>query len=175
MNSSLRMLAGRYAAAYDQLSHTAEEAARRAEELSLAARALEPVRELLMAPDISPEQKQQAIRSALQQLPHTADFLEVLLAAKRYDLLPDITLRVQALADKRQGIIRARVVSAQPLSSAEKKKIQNTLSVRYGGKVEASFQIDKTILGGLKIWCNGELIDGSWQAQFDRLQDQLLV
>ena len=174
MNSSLRMAAGRYAAAYDQLSRTAADAARRAEELSSAAHALEPVRDLLEAPDIPLAQKQQALRAALHQLPQTADFLEVLLAAKRYPLLSDIVRQVQALADGRQGIIRAQVVSARPLSSAEKKQTQDTLSARYGGTVEASFRIDKNILGGLKIWCRGELIDGSLQAQFDRLQEKLL-
>ena len=173
MNSSERIAVQRYAAAYDKLSPTAQEAARRAADLSQAAQALLPVQALLTAPQIPLGQKTAALTQALAAWPEVARFTTVLLEAKRYALLPAIVTQVQALLDKRQGILRAEVICAQELSVAQKAQTEKALSVRYGKTVKAVFKTDKKILGGLKIWCNGELLDGSWQGQLDRLQQEL--
>lgn len=173
-NSTTSRVAKRYAAAYDSLSPTTAQAVLRAEELSSAAAALAGVQNLLNAPSVPLAQKQAAVRSALAVYPFAASLVAVLLAAHRYGLLAQVVQEVYALADKRQGILRARVVSAQPLSDAQQKHTEQVLSARYGQEVKALFQTDKEILGGLKIWCNGELLDGSLQGQLFRLQETLL-
>lgn len=173
MNSSSRIAAKRYAAAYDLLSQTTDDAVRRAADLAVAAEALAKVHTWLSAPEISLARKKETVHIALKQIPQTASFVEVLLEAKRYNLLPQIVQDVQALADKRQHILRAEVYSARALSAAEKKETETVLSTRYKATVKAVFHTDKNLLGGLKIWCNGELIDGSLQGQFDRLQKEL--
>ena len=174
MNSSQRIAAGRYAAAYDALSRTNEEAVGRATELEQAALLLAAQAALLTNPCVALEQKKQVVRQVLAQEPHVVPFIEVLLEAKRYTLLPEIITQVAALTDKRLGIVRARVVSAQELSAGEKNRTQEVLSARYGGQVKAVFETDQKLLGGLKIWCNGELIDGSLQGQLARLQAVLM-
>ena len=174
MNSSQRLAAGRYAAAYDALSRTNEEAKTRAEALSSAARGLAGVQSLLTNPCVSLAQKKQALRAALAGQPHVCAFLEVLLASKRYALLPEVVQQVEALLDKRLGVVRARVISAQPLSAQEQTHVIGALETRYGQQVKAVFQTEHTLLGGLKIWCNGELIDGSMHGQLVRLQEELM-
>jgi len=173
MNSSQRIAVQRYAAAYDALSQTAEQAAARARQLATAAEALAPVADLLNAPEIALLQKKQAVQAALNEEPQIASFVQVLLEAKRYTLLPAIVQQVQVLADRRQGIMRARVFSAQELTADQQTRTERALSARYGKTVKASFQTDKTLLGGLKIWCGTELIDGSLQGQLARLQEEL--
>ena len=173
-NSTACRAAQRYAAAYDSLSTTTEQAVVRAEELSTAAQALAGVNDLLASPSVPLTQKQAAVQAALKNWPQVASFVEVLLAAKRYNLLAQIVADVYALADKRQGILRAQIVSARPLSDTEKQHAQRVLSTRYGQDVKAVFRTDKEVLGGLKIWCNGELLDGSFQGQLDRLQEELI-
>lgn len=173
-NSTASRAAKRYAAAYDSLSTTTQQAVARAEELSSAAKALLGVNDLLNAPTVPLAQKQEAVQEALKKWPQVASFVAVLLGAKRYDLLTQIVEDVRALADKRQNILRAQVVSARELPNAEKQHVQDVLSMRYGQDVKAVFQTDKEILGGLKIWCNGELLDGSLQGQFNRLQEELI-
>jgi len=173
MNSSSRIAAGRYAAAYDRLSSTAQEAARRAEELAAAAKALTQVNTWLNAPEISLAHKKETVQAALKRWPQVGSFIEVLLDSKRYNLLAQIVQDVQALSDKRRHLLRAEVYSARPLSADEKTHTQEALSARYGQTVSAVFKTDKNLLGGLKIWCNGELVDGSLQRQLDRLQEEL--
>ena len=173
MNSSSRLAARRYAAAYDKLSVTEQEAAQRAADLLQAAGALKHVQELLTAPQIPLAQKKEALAAALKNWPQVKSFMEVLLEAKRYELLPQIVQEVQDLLDVRQCVLRARVDTAQPLSDAEQAKTQEVLSARYGKTVHAQFRQDSALLGGLKVWCNGELIDGSLQGQLMRLQEEL--
>ena len=174
MNSSQRLAARRYAAAYDALSHTNEEAKNRAEALSLAAQGLSGVQALLTDPCIALVQKKQALREAFTASLQVCEFLEVLLEAKRYALLPEIVQQVKELLDKRLGVVRARVVSAQALSAQEQAHVIRALETRYNKQVKAVFQTDSTLLGGLKIWCNGELIDGSMHGQIVRLQEELM-
>ena len=173
MNSSQRLAVTRYAAAYDALSATSEEAALRAKDLAAAARALANVQALLTDPAVPMAQKKQAVRQAFVQQPQVGAFIEVLLEAKRYAWLPQIVRQVENLLDNRLGIIRAKVFSAGPLSAQQQAQTVRALESRYAKKVAASFEEDPSLLGGLKIWCCGELIDGSIQGQFSRLQEEL--
>lgn len=174
MNHSARIAVVRYAAAYDQLSQTAAQAAVSAEQLAQAAQALAPAQAVLTNPCVAVSAKKELVQQALAAQPQVANFLCVLLDAKRYALLPEIVQQVQALLDKRNGILRARVCSAQVLSQSQQQQAQEALSLRYGTPVKAAFDTDPTLLGGLKIWCNGELIDGSLQGQLGRLQEELI-
>lgn len=173
MNSSDRIAVQRYAAAYNDLSATPEQAKRRAEDLRAAAKALESVRDFMTSPRVTAQQKKQAVRAALTQAPDAASFVELLIDAKRYALLEAVTRRVGELLDERLGIVRAEVVSARALSPEQKTQTEAALSARYGARVEASFSTDETLLGGLKITCRGELIDGSLQGKLAKLQEEL--
>ncbi len=173
MNSSERIAVQRYAAAYDGLSATNEDAALRAADLRAAEESLAAAREYMTSPRVSLPQKKEAVRAALAAAPVTASFIELLLDAKRYTLLSAITRQVGELLDERLNIVRARVISARELSPEQKKKTEEALSARYGGKAEASFHTDPALLGGLKIWCRGELVDGSLQGRLAKLQEEL--
>lgn len=174
MNSSQRLAAQRYAAAYDALSHTNEQAVRREKDLVAGREALARLDAWLINPCVALSEKKQVAQALLKNWPQVGSFVEVLLDAKRYALLPEIVRQVQELLDKRQGIVRAQIVSAQPLTQVQQTHAIHALASRYGKEIKASFQTDKTLLGGLKIWCNGELIDGSISGELARLQEELI-
>ncbi len=173
MNSSDRIAVQRYAAAYNALSATNEQAVRRAEDLRAAAQALDAVRNYMTSPRIQTQAKKQAVRAALKDAPETAAFVELLIDAKRYALLDAVSHRVGELLDDRLGILRAQVVSARALSPEQQQETEAALSARYGGTVKASFSTDPALLGGLQIRCRGELIDGSLQGRLAKLQEEL--
>ena len=173
MNSTDRLAAERYAAAYDALSKTNKEASRRSILLREAQAALATQQAVMMSPRIALQTKKEIVKTTFSGEPEVASFLEVLLQAKRYKLLPEITDRVEALLDKRLGILRAQVYAAKELSDSQKKQTQEVLSKRYGGQVEAVFFTTPGLLGGLKIRCCGEQVDGSLQQQLAKLQQEL--
>ena len=90
MNSSERIAVQRYAAAYNALSKNNEEASRLTAALCAATEALASSQNIMNSPRISLAQKKETIRTALSGAPETASFIELLLDAKRYKLLPAV-------------------------------------------------------------------------------------
>lgn len=173
MNSTDRIAAERYAGAYNSLSTRTEEAVLLAEKLTSAAQALAGVKTYMASPRVSLQAKKQLISDAFG-MDKTASFLVLLLETKRYRLLDSIVARVNELADERQGILRARIFSSRPLTQNQQEEVQKVLSSRYGKTVQAVFRTDEKLLGGLKIYCQNELIDGSVQTRLQKLQEELI-
>lgn len=172
MNSSQRIAVERYAKAYDKISQTGEQARANAAQLAQAAGSLASAEVFMASPKVSSSAKKELVHAVLQN-GMAADFIAVLLDARRYGLLGAIVQRTAELADARLGIKKAVVWSAAELSPRQQAQTQEVLSARYGGKVEAVFKTDKTLLGGLKITCDGELIDGSLQGKLKKLEQEI--
>lgn len=173
MNSSDRILAQRYAKAYDALATSNQQAQARAEELAAASQALAGAQAFMTDPNVSVPAKTGFLREALMSAPAAQAFLNTLVQAKRYNLLGQIVREVNALLDARLGIIRAEISSAVPLTDALKAHAESVLSARYGGKVAAVYHTDPALIGGVKILCRGELIDASLKRQFEKMQEEL--
>ena len=173
MNSQQRIAACRYAAAYDGLSTSLEQAQQNAAQLDRAAQILAGVDAQMQNPRISSVYKKLVLQEALKDFPVASAFIAVLINAKRYNLLHEICKRVHTLLDDRQGISRAIVTSARVLSQAQQAAAVNALSARYGKTVKAQFKTDPSLLGGLKLECQGEMIDGSVQTRLAKLQEDL--
>ena len=173
MNSSDRILAQRYAKAYDALATSNPQAQARAEELAAASQALAGAQAFMTDPNVSVPAKTGFLREALASAPAAQAFLNTLVQSKRYSLLGQIVREVNALLDERLGIIRAEIFSAVPLTDALKARAESVLSARYGGKVAAAYHTDPTLIGGVKILCRGDLIDGSLKRQFEKMQEEL--
>ena len=116
MNSQQRIAACRYAAAYDGLSTSLEQAQQNAAQLDRAAQILAGVDAQMQNPRISSVYKKLVLQEALKDFPVASAFIAVLINAKRYNLLHEICKRVHTLLDDRQGISRAIVTSARVLS-----------------------------------------------------------
>jgi F-type H+-transporting ATPase subunit delta len=174
MNSTDRIAAERYAGAYNALSAQPQDAVVLAQQLTAAAQTLASVKMYMTSPRVSLQAKKQLILSAFGSSQKTASFLVLLLETKRYRLLDSIVSRVNELADERQGILRATVVSARPLTAGQQEEAQQALSSRYGKTVKAVFHTDEKLLGGIKIYCQNELIDGSLQHRLQKLQEELI-
>ena len=173
MNSSQRIAAQRYALAYDEISTSVKQAEAYARQLQTAVQILAGIAAQMQNPRISTAQKKLVLNETLKSLPQACAFINVLLDAKRYALLPEICNRVEQLLDDRKGISRAVVTSARVLSAAQEQAARKALSARYGKTVEAVFKTDKSLLGGLILACNGELIDGSLKHRLEKLQQEI--
>ena len=173
MNSQERIAVARYASAYDALSSSVQEAEKNAVQLSRASQILSGVSGLLQSPRLSNAHKKLVLNETFKDTPQVAHFIEVLIDAKRLKLLDAICARVHTLLDDRKGISRAIVTSAKELSAAQQKATRQALSKRYGKTIEAVFHTDASLLGGLKLECNGELLDGTLKTRLAKLQEEL--
>lgn len=174
MKSTDRILAKRYARAYDALSVTAAQAADAAQALGCAAAALAQVQSYMCDPALSTGQKISLVQEVFGKQQQVACFLAELLKAKRYYLLEACTEEVQHFLDQRQGIVRAQVQTAFALSEAEKKQVQEVLSKFTGKKAQATFAVQPDLLGGLRARVGDRLIEGSLKGRFEKLQQELI-
>ena len=94
MNSSARIAAARYAAAYDGLSNSIKQAEQYALELKNARQVLAGVRTHMQSPRVSTTHKKLIVQETLQQWPHATALICMLLDAKRYILLDEIYAQV---------------------------------------------------------------------------------
>ncbi len=77
------------------------------------------------------------------------------------------------LADAAAGVERAEVVSASPLSDAQKDRLRRALSERTGCQIELSERVDPALLGGAVARVGGLVFDGSLRTQLEQLRGSL--
>lgn len=91
----------------------------------------------------------------------------------RIELLPEVATQLRRLYDQRQGIVKATVTSATPLTDAEMTALGERLAGMTGGRVDLSVQVDPAILGGVMVRMGDRLIDGSVRGRLERLRTRL--
>ncbi len=88
-------------------------------------------------------------------------------------MLPQISAAFDELVDEMMGRAHADMISARPLRQEELVLIQEKLDQRTGLTVRLSHSIDPTIIGGVIIRLNNQLIDGSVLTRLERLRQRL--
>lgn len=173
MKSIDRILAKRYARAFDALSPDGESARRACGALCAAAQVLAAAEPFMAAPSVPSAQKKAFVSELFGGDKAVAGFLCTLLDAKRYRLLDACVQEVSALADERLGIVRADVQTAFELTQEQKKRVEEALGRFTGKKALVQFTSDPALLGGLRARLGDVLIDGTLKRQFEKLQEEL--
>ena len=101
------------------------------------------------------------------------NFVRVLAEAGRLGLLPEIKTQFEALRNAREGVVEAEVISAFELSAAQLADVVQRLEKKTGRTVRASVQLDKELIGGIKVVLGDKVIDGSARAQLSALETAL--
>ncbi|KPJ61281.1 MAG: hypothetical protein AMJ46_03065 [Latescibacteria bacterium DG_63] len=130
----------------------------------------------LESPDVGQQEKLKFLESSLRERVKETTwlFLTLLLKRKRVALLPEILSEYVAIDEERRGIQRIRIISAVSLDRGEEELLTSTLRRITGKKVLAETRVDPTILGGVIVYLNGKVIDGSMRCRLEELKDQLL-
>ncbi|HWI32646.1 MAG TPA: F0F1 ATP synthase subunit delta [Microbacterium sp.] len=81
---------------------------------------------------------------------------------------------MQIVADQR-GRTVASVVTAAPLTAAQRTRLVETLSRRYGSGVSLNEIIDPAVVGGLRVQIADDVIDGSISSRLADLRQKLAV
>ena len=173
MKSTDRILAKRYARAYDELNKDTASITQACEALRTAAQSLQHAQTYMRDPAVSSTAKTALVHSAFKDQPQIEKFLRALLQAKRYYLLDACVDEVQHLADKRLGVVQVEVETAFELSADQKKEVEKTLSKFSGRQARARFDVKPELLGGLRVRIEDKLIDGSLQGKFKKLEEEL--
>ena len=89
---------------------------------------------------------------------------------------PEILKYLEQLSDSEQNILRAKVLSKKPLTPKATAEVENLLKKRYKSmNTVLEWKEDKTLIGGVRIETNEEVIDMSLRNKLNQLQAHLLT
>jgi len=136
----------------------------------------ERVGRALANPSIPLETRTATAKATFGQLvaPNVLNLIDLMLRRGRIEELPRLAAEFRRLDDERQGITRATVTSALPLTPDELRALTERLEQSTGGRVELDTQTDPALLGGLVVLLGDRLIDGSVRSRLERLRNQLV-
>lgn len=99
--------------------------------------------------------------------------LHLLVDKDRIDHLPSILSRLGERVDEERGFIRARVHTAVPLSQDGYRFIQENIEAFSGLKFHLYFQVDPSLIGGVRVTYGSVLLDTTIRSRLDALREQL--
>jgi len=92
-------------------------------------------------------------------------FVAVLVENRRLALLPQIHELFETFKREREGALDARIVSAFPISEAQKATLVAGLEKKFGRRIQASVELDPELIGGVEVIVGDQVIDGSVRAR----------
>lgn len=105
---------------------------------------------------------------------HAANLLRMLAENGRLDQLPMIATLYDTLRDEAEGTVDAHVISASPLSDAQKTAIADALQKRLGRDVQLNCSVNENLVGGAVIRAGDLVIDGSAVERLRQLASALV-
>ena len=103
------------------------------------------------------------------------NFLTVAGSANRLRLLNDISKNFKELVAKEKNLKNIRVASSYRIDKEQLKQIEAALKKRMKAEVSIVTEIDKSLIGGLKISYDDQVIDLSIKNKLEKLKIQLIT
>lgn len=131
--------------------------------------------ELLLNPALHDEQESVLgeVLKKLQLSEEAGALVRLLADRRRIDLLDDVVMQVEAIADESAGRVRAYVTSPMALTEPQVRRVATALERRLGVRVEVSVEINPELLGGLVCQVGDLTLDSSVRRQLTLLKEQL--
>lgn len=137
----------------------------------------EPVlRDTLLSPVVTRAAKHQVLAAFLDAAgpdPLVANFLRVLLDARKLPFLPDIASTFQDMADEASGRVRGEAVAPMPLDPGDVEALSQALSRTLQKDVTLDTRQDPALLGGVIARVGNLVFDGSLRTQLQRMKETL--
>jgi F-type H+-transporting ATPase subunit delta len=168
-------LAGRYASALFDLAREQRQIDAVGNSLDALGQALldsKDFSELVDSPLVSRDDAGKAFAAIAPQLkldPVTTNFLGVLARNGRKNQLRPVIRAYRRLAADHRGETTADVITARPLNDDQLAALKQQLRARAGRDVSIAATIDPTILGGIVVKLESQMIDASIRTKLNRL------
>ena len=114
-----------------------------------------------------------AIAAKMGLSPLMTNTIALMASKRRLFVLPHLVANLRArLADER-GEMTAEVTSATKLTTAQAKKLAETLKAKVGKDVKLHTTVDESLIGGLIVKLGSTMIDTSVKAKLAALQNAM--
>ena len=102
------------------------------------------------------------------------EVLKVVIENDDINLLKDVSKNFTLLSKQKLNIAFVEVVSSNEMNSDQKDDITNSLSELINKKIDINFDVDKNLIGGLKIKVDDILYDSSLQTKLENAKSKLV-
>jgi len=103
----------------------------------------------------------------------TLNFLLMIIDKRREAYIGVIVEEYKALADEARNIMKAHLISAQEVSADDMKILAEKLSTSTGKTVQLQQTVDPSLIGGIKIRMQDQIIDATVAKRLEMLKEQL--
>jgi F-type H+-transporting ATPase subunit delta len=103
------------------------------------------------------------------------NLLAVLINNNRIANVAEVAAEWRRILQEQLGIRPAEIVTARELSKEERDALAADVARLAGSKIEASFKLDKGILGGTVVRIGSTVYDGSVRGRLERLKESLMA
>lgn len=102
-----------------------------------------------------------------------SNLLGLLAQNDRLTLLPEIAAQYEVLKAEAEGVLEATIVSAQEMNDAQKADLMAALKSKFGRDVQATVEVDASLIGGAVITVGDQVIDGSVRGRLQKMAASL--
>lgn len=134
------------------------------------------LRDFFTNPSIAAAQKVailDKLNARLGMLRQLRNLMAVLIDNDRIGHVEEVAAAYRALLQERLGIHPAEIVTARDLGTQERDSLLAEVAKLAGGRVDAKFKQDPSILGGTVVRIGSTVYDGSVRGRLERLREQL--
>ena len=104
----------------------------------------------------------------------TRRVLDVLSEKRRLNQTAHIAQKLKVLQLGAANVVPLNVESANHLDDGEKQKVEQRFAKILGKKVEASYRIEPSLMGGLRVTAAGRTYDGSLSGMLESFREKLV-
>lgn len=97
------------------------------------------------------------------------NLVQVLVQNGRLELVPHIREMFDELKREHEGVLEAKIISAQPVDDEQIKPLLSALERKYGRKVSAQVEVDPELIGGARILVGDKVIDATVRGRLDAM------
>lgn len=132
--------------------------------------------EMLKSPVFPNEEKKSVLNKVFEgKLSETIlNFICVLIDKRRIGQFFGIIKAFEKCVDDENGVTSGTVLSAVEIPKTKITKLEKETGTLLKKKVELKNEIDPSLIGGVKIYIDGKLIDASIRRRLDDLKEYLL-
>lgn len=136
----------------------------------------EQLRRALISPAVARNRKSAIVTRLADELGvhrKIRNFLLVLVSHRRTKELSAIRRSFEETIDERLGWIPADITSAQELNPQQRQNVERALGTKLGKFIRAHYQIDPTLIGGIRARVASGEYDASIRGRLEHLRQRL--
>jgi F-type H+-transporting ATPase subunit delta len=103
------------------------------------------------------------------------NLLAVLIDNDRIGHVHEVAEAYRTALQEQLGIRQAEILTARELTAAEQKTLEAEVGKLAGSRIQASFKLDDSIIGGTIVRIGSTVYDGSVRGRLERLKEELIA